>query len=143
MIQQTGLTKPPEESRDRGEKHLDIDTRGTDRCPMPLVGKQPGIADIDVQAGCQNQKHHAHLVTLSAKAFAGQAVPELMHDLGCPQDQGQPAQFPVCAASRTNYTITARLHNLLRSLYSGPATPRTDQTAPLHICTALRQLYSC
>ena len=89
-IQQSRLGEPPDVGGNRGNNHLDVHTGRADGRALPLVGQHPGIGNVAIQTRCEHQDHHAHLVALAAKMFAGQAVAELVNNLGQAQYHSQP-----------------------------------------------------
>ena len=91
-VQHARLGEPPEESTAGSERHFDEDARTTDGDPMPLAGQHPRVRDVDVQTWRKGQQHHAQLVALASKVFAGQPVSEFVKDLGYCDGDSEPDQ---------------------------------------------------
>ena len=89
LFKQARLAVPPDPGGHRGQDQFDVHAAGADGRAVPLVGQQPGVGDIAIQAGREHEDHHAHFVAFAAEVLARQAVAELVQDLGHAQRDGE------------------------------------------------------
>ncbi len=82
MVQQARRAVPPNPGGRRGQHELHVHAARADGRALPLVGQQPGVGDVAVQARREHEDHDAHLVTFAAEMLAGHAVAELVQDFG-------------------------------------------------------------
>ena len=85
----------PPEKRGRGRQAgLDDDARRRDGDPPPFAGDRPGVGDVAVEAGSEDQQEQADLVALAADVDAGQGMAQLVDDLGQGQGHDEPDDVP-------------------------------------------------
>ena len=61
---------------------------------LPFAGKPPGVGDVGVEAGDEDQQQHAHLGHFAAEMFAGERVAQFVQHFHDADRGEQPEQIP-------------------------------------------------
>src|SRR2546423_15666833 len=73
-----GVGRAPGERGQRPEKHLEVRACESNPEAFGFFWKEPGIADVAIESRLKTEQQKAHLVHLTAKVFASEAMSELV-----------------------------------------------------------------
>src|SRR6267378_2084415 len=69
---------PPRDRSEGPEDQLDAGSGDTDAEPLRLLGEEPRVADVGIERGSEVDQQESEVVHLTAEAFTGQPVRELV-----------------------------------------------------------------